>query len=84
MKPPIGGFHRGQVAWLLCLVIVVVALALLCGVAAGARGRDLALAFVLATALKLLELLRDGVDLDEVRHWADLVWSQERFVHSDV
>jgi len=65
-------------------VIIVLALALLRGVATGARGRDLALAFILAIALLLLELLRDDVDLGEARRLVDLVWSEKRFVHSDV
>jgi hypothetical protein len=60
----------------------VFALALL-GVV-GARGGNLAEAFVLADALEAFELLGDGVDAGEGRRLGDLVWPEERLIHGDV
>jgi hypothetical protein len=67
-------------------VVVVLALALtfLHNVASRARTSDLALTFVFAVALLLLELLCDGANLGEARRVANLVRPEKRFIHGDV
>jgi len=65
-------------------VVVVLALAFLHDVTARARGGNLALTFVLAVALLLLELLCDRANLDKAGCVANLVWSEKCFIHGDV
>jgi hypothetical protein len=68
-----------------CIVIAVIfAFSFLHGVATGARGGDLALTFVLALTLLLLEPLSDCAYLDKAWRLVDLMGSEKSFVHGDV